>query len=88
MNLSLIIYPDSTFRNIIDFVSFTLTFLISFYIPFVFAFNIVQVYGPGRYFEFFVDLWFLVELLLNFITGYYEKGVLVLDKKKIAKHYL
>jgi hypothetical protein len=88
LKISLIIYPDSSLRHIIDFVSFTLIFLISLYIPFVFSFNVNQIYGPGRFFELFLDCWFIMEILLNFITGYYEKGVLVLDRKKIAINYL
>jgi hypothetical protein len=40
------------------------------------------------YFEIFSDIWFLLETLLNFFTPFYSKGVLVIDKKSIAMHYI
>ncbi|CAJ1356731.1 unnamed protein product [Effrenium voratum] len=34
------------------------------------------------------QLYWNCDLLLNFITGYYDAGVLILDLRKTAKHYL
>ncbi len=85
---SIIIYPDSVLRNIVDFVSFCIILWISLYIPFVFTFDIDTSTGYSKYLEMCIDLWFLSEMVLNFFTGYYEKGILILDKKRIAKTYL
>lgn len=63
-------------------------FLISLYIPFVFTFNIITSSGPLRYFEFFIDIWFLFELIINFLTGYHNKGVLIVNRKLIALNYI
>jgi potassium voltage-gated channel Eag-related subfamily H protein 8 len=71
-----------------DFVSFFLIFLISLYIPFIFAFNISPNDSNLKYFELYIDIWFLTELLLNFVTGYYDKGFLVQSRKSIALNYL
>lgn len=31
---------------------------------------------------------FFFEVLINFNTGYYEKGVIITDKKKIIRNYV
>jgi hypothetical protein len=54
----------------------------------VFAFDFNTSASNWRYFETFIDFWFLSELILNFITGYYYKGVLVVERKKIAYNYV
>jgi len=40
------------------------------------------------YFEVFIDTWFIGEIILNFFTGYYEKGVMVMDMRKIFRQYM
>ena len=60
--------------------------LISLYIPFTIAFDI-ETALEFKYCECFFDIWFLLELILNFLTGYYEKGVLIMDMKLIAINY-
>jgi len=84
---SLIIYPDSSTRNFIDAFSFMLLLIISIYIPFIIAFT-VDTTGPFAYFELFLDIWFLSEILTNFFTGYYDKGILIMNKLMISKAYL
>ena len=79
--------PDSVFRQIVDFGSFMLILFISLYVPFIFCFNVDTPIG-FTYFELFIDIWFIIEVQLNFFTGYYDKGVLVSDKCGIAKNYL
>lgn len=83
-----IITPESMIRTVVDLISFFLIMAISIYIPFIFAFEIDTNSGLILYFEFILDIWFMLELLLNFFTAYYEKGVLITDRKKIVKRYL
>ena len=35
-----------------------------------------------------MDIWFIFEIMLNFFTGYYDKGVLVMERCKITENYL
>lgn len=70
--------PESDFRTVIDAISFLLLLMISLYIPFVISFN-VDTSGPFEYFELYIDIWFLFEIIINFFTGFYEKGSLVMD---------
>lgn len=81
------IFPDSTVRTIIDGVSFLFLMVISVYIPFVICFSI-ETTRTLQIFEFLIDCWFIFEIAMNFITGYYEKGVLVLKFTSIAKNYV
>jgi hypothetical protein len=62
--------------------------VISLYIPFVFTFDVSSFTDDLKYFELVIDLWFLLEIVLNFFTGFYIKGVVVLEKREIAKNYL
>ena len=39
------------------------------------------------HFNNFLDVWFVADIVGNFITGYYEYGFIVLSPKKIAWHY-
>ena len=80
-------YPDATIRSFIDGVSFMLLLVISVYIPFIIAFN-VDTSRSFEYFELFIDIWFLIEIMANFNTGYYHKGILIMERKKIFLIYL
>ena len=81
------IYPDSTFRSFVDATSFILLLMISLYVPFLISFNI-DTSLTFNYFEVFLDLWFISEIIINFYTGYYERGVLVMTRKKIVANYV
>ena len=82
-------HPDSPIKNLVDFVSFTLIFFISVYVPFVFSFDIdTSQIQSAKCFEIFIDIWFLLEMALNFFTGYYQNGIVVMDRKHIALNYI
>lgn len=83
----MLLYPDSNLRSFIDGVSFLLMLVISVYIPFIISFA-VDTSGPFDYFELFIDIWFMLEIFLNFFTGFYEKGILIMDRKLIFLFYI
>ena len=35
----------------------------------------------------FLDVWFIIDVILNFRTGYVDHGVMVMDATLIAKNY-
>ncbi len=42
-----------------------------------------------RYVELVVDMWFLVDVVINFFTGYHEPtGEYVSDRRRVARAYL
>lgn len=59
-----------------------------FYIPINISFNI----STSGVFEYLFDLlpsWiFVAEIIINFNTAYYDKGLMHEDRKSIVKHYL
>ena len=56
-------------------------------IPYRFCFK-ARAFGPFRFYEFLVDIFFMVDLALWFVTGYYKKGNPVMKRGLIIKHYL
>ena len=41
-----------------------------------------------KYWSYFLDAWFWCDILANFNTGFIHHGLLVMDRKEIAVHYL
>lgn len=80
-------YPDTGIRTFIDAFSFILLLIISLYIPFVISFDI-DLSSDFDNFELFIDIWFIFEIAANFFTGYYDKGLLIMSRKKIILRYL
>ena len=83
----LILYPDSHLRSFVDAMSFFLMIMISIYMPLVISFD-VDTSGTFDIFELFIDCWFTLEVVLNFFTAFYEKGILIVDLHKIFWNYL
>ena len=73
-----LILPESNTKTVIDTVSCVLLIFITLYVPFLLSFN-EETPDSIQYYEFFQDIWFLLEIFINFFTGYYEKGVLVIS---------
>lgn len=56
-------------------------------IPFRLCFE-VDASGGLYYFEMIIDIGFMLDILVNFNTGFYKKGYLVMKRKEIIKNYL
>ena len=55
-------------------------------VPYKICFNIIYV-GAWAYLDIVMTLFFLVDIMIEFNTGFYFKGALVLDRKAIAGNY-
>ncbi|CAD8196983.1 unnamed protein product [Paramecium pentaurelia] len=84
----IVIKPDSKFKIIWDILLLLFIVMNIFYIPINISFDITT----SGIFEYLFDLlpsWiFVVEIILNFNTAYYDKGLMHEDRKSIVKHYL
>lgn len=80
------IEPDSTFRTGWDLFGLILILYEAVVIPYRVAFSIPST-GYHKFFELFIDSFFITDFGLNCYTGYYKKGNLVLNRKKICKRY-
>ena len=56
-------------------------------VPYKICFNVIYQ-GVWAYLDIIMTLFFLVDILIEFNTGFYLKGALVLDRKAIARNYL
>ncbi len=79
--------PDSTFKTVWDVFLTIFIFYQMVYIPLQMSFEL-----PDNNFIIVLDLiqtfYFLADILINFHTAYSSEGLLVVDHKKIAIHYL
>ncbi|CAD8091549.1 unnamed protein product [Paramecium primaurelia] len=83
-----VIKPDSLFKIVWDIILLLFIVVNIFYIPIYISFDV----RSSGVFEWFFDLlpsWiFIAEILLNFNTAYYDKGLMHEDRKQIIKHYV
>lgn len=82
-----IVHPESDIRTFIDGLSFIFLMIIAVYVPFMISFDV----EPGinfQIFEVIMDIWFLSEIVVNFFTGFYSKGSLVMNLNAIALNYV
>merc|ERR550537_1004341 len=73
---------------VFDGVGLILVGYISALLPYEAAFVPDNEISYGFTFQMFVDIFFVFDLILNFRTGYVEKGKIILDPDKIANNYL
>ncbi|CAJ1409908.1 unnamed protein product [Effrenium voratum] len=78
--------PGSPYRAWWNFLGMTLLCYDMFVIPLRF-FSLPEVTFTNVM-SWVTQLYWNFDLLLNFVTGYYDAGVLILDLRKTAKHYL
>ena len=86
-----ILVPDSIFRQTQNLISSILIIKWSLFQPFMLAFQ-PQLSETMKeilnYFDIISQIWFAIDLICQFNTGYYDKGIMVLNRKKIFIHYL
>ncbi|CAD8084275.1 unnamed protein product [Paramecium sonneborni] len=84
----IVIKPDSKFKIIWDIILLLFIVMNIFYIPINISFNI-QITGAFEYLFDLLPSWiFVAEIILNFNTAYYDKGLMHEDRKQIVKHYV
>jgi hypothetical protein len=56
-------------------------------IPYRFCFK-ARAFGPFKIYEFLMDIFFMFDMGLSFVTGYYKRGNLIMKRGPIMRHYL
>lgn len=79
--------PDGIPRMFWDLCSILLIVYQMIMIPFTISFTINENPQQSN-FDFFIDIYFMADILLSFQTGYYEKGILITSRKAIALNYI
>lgn len=90
--LPAVMLPHSTFRLCWDIAGLLLILIDSFVLPVSLAWDLplasIDAAGVFRIITFWTSLLFWsVDIVSNFNTGYYASGLLVLDRKSIARKY-
>jgi hyperpolarization activated cyclic nucleotide-gated potassium channel 2 len=83
--------PDGQFRSAWDIAQVIVLFYLAWVTPYRVGFD-APAYGPEFWFEFLVDIYFIVDVFMNFITGFWRDtettSVLVSEPREIALNYL
>ena len=82
--------PESTVRLVWDFLILFLVCCSMLYTPLSQCFQFDYMKDSFvSYFDEILVLFFIIDIFIScFLTGYYSKGVLILNPNKIAKHYI
>ena len=59
----------------------------AFVIPYRFCFK-ARAFGSLKIYEFLMDVFFMIDMALSFLTGYYKKGNIIMKRGPIVRHYM
>ncbi|KAF4724773.1 Potassium voltage-gated channel sub H member 5, partial [Perkinsus olseni] len=83
------VWPDSRFRRTWDLILLVLILYQAVTVPLLLAFPYIHLSGGYELFEDIVTVFFLLDVLVNFCTGYQRlNGVIEMGAKEVALHYL
>ena len=84
------LHPDGRFRSRWDLTLAIVLLFVCFVVPIRVAFpeNFVSVQIAWLVVDSIFDSLFIIDLLLNFITGFAKDGTVVMEPVPIMKHYL
>ncbi|GMI28185.1 hypothetical protein TeGR_g1413 [Tetraparma gracilis] len=83
-----LIHPDSRYRLWWDMITAIFVLYLIWLVPFSVGFDSWYPTTFLYYLNWFIDGWFILDVILNFRTGFVDHGVMVLDSKRIVKNYL
>eukprot|EP00347_Sterkiella_histriomuscorum_P011514 403372162 len=81
------IIPDNSFKTFWDVSSCFIILHFSILFPMTIAFEDFQPEYASTFFK-LSEIWFMIDVLINLSTGYYDKGVLIMERRKITIQYL
>ena len=79
---------DSKFKRYWDHLMTLLILYVAMISPFKISFIEDDDFPWWTYFDYFIDIFFFLDIVFTFFTPYYNKYELVVSKKKIASNYL
>ena len=83
-----VLHPFSHVRRVWDVTIVTAVLYLCWYIPYTIGYDWWEPQQGLKIFMYVLDVWFIVDIFLNFRTGHVHDGHLVMDPRKIARHYL
>jgi hypothetical protein len=84
-----VFHPNSNFRYQWDITTLALMFVVVLDVPFSVCFEIQSSgWDWHRVMSFMIDVFFMVDVVLNFNTAFERDGIMQYDRRDIAKHYI
>ncbi len=78
-----ILHPNSSTRRSFDFFTVIWVLFLVFIIPFMIGFDWYVEPKGLKLFLNLLDVWFAIDIILNFRTGYIHHGTIIMKSKKI-----
>ena len=78
------LHPDSSIRLFWDIVTALFVLVLIWLVPFYIGFETWKS-KPMSVLSTIMDVWFIIDVFLNFRTGYVDHGATVMDKKKVRR---
>ncbi|KAL3805148.1 hypothetical protein HJC23_003376 [Cyclotella cryptica] len=83
-----IIHPYDRSRRLFDLATVLWVLILVFFIPIEIGFDWFDPPSWQKIMYATLDFWFAIDIILNFRTGYINRGTVVMDPKKISRNYL
>jgi hypothetical protein len=80
-----ILHPNGTFRRFFDFLTVAWVLYCVFIVPFQVGFDWYIMSKWEKAIMNILDIWFAIDILLNFRTGFISHGTVVMHPRRIAK---
>jgi hypothetical protein len=80
-----ILHPNGTFRRFFDFFTVVWVLYCVFTVPFQVGFDWYIMSYWEKVVMNILDIWFAIDILLNFRTGFISHGTVVMNPDKVAK---
>lgn len=79
-----VLHPNGSIRRIFDFFTVIWVLILVFVIPFLIGFDWYVEPKGQKIFMNLLDIWFAIDIVLNFRTGYIHHGTIIMTPKKIV----
>ena len=79
-----VLHPNHSLRRSFDFITVVWVLYLVFNIPFMIGFDWYVESKGQKLFLNLLDVWFAIDIILNFRTGYIHHGTIIMTPKKIV----
>lgn len=79
-----VLHPNGSIRRCFDFITVIWVLFLVFIIPFMIGFDWYVESKGQKIFLNLLDVWFAIDIILNFRTGYINHGTIIMTPKKIV----
>lgn len=82
-----LIFPDSLFILVWTYLSYMVAYYETIVVPYRLSFHQIQKNRSLIQIELVLEVFWILDMLLSLTTGFYNKGLLIMNRHKIIKNY-